>query len=212
MHPYTEFTIYFRHAQQDGIVVEELMFNLGMEILFLTALAIVAIMVLLFYAVVVRLGPKPDSISPKSSEKTGERIVETPTETEAVFLKRLPEDLASAPDEDTHVVPEALVGQETTPAEAQQTIQLEPPETVSTETPERPLEPASARAREAQEPVPEVQESPGVAPAEAPRDPGPAGCPYHLGYLRSRPKDSFVPDVCLSCPRILDCLHKKWLE
>jgi len=101
-----------------------------------------------------------------------------PKETEATFLKELPEGLRSAPAETPKAISEAPERQETAP--------VEPPETVS-----------------------EISKSPEAAPAEAAKEPGPPGCPYHMGYLTSRPKDSFVPDACLSCPKILDCLHKK---
>jgi hypothetical protein len=31
-------------------------------------------------------------------------------------------------------------------------------------------------------------------------------CPHHLGYLKKRSKDESVPDSCLTCPRILQCM------
>jgi len=31
-------------------------------------------------------------------------------------------------------------------------------------------------------------------------------CPHHLGYLKTRSKDEAVPDGCLICPRILQCM------
>jgi len=33
-----------------------------------------------------------------------------------------------------------------------------------------------------------------------------SNCPHEIGYLRSRPKDSAIPDECLICPRILQCM------
>jgi len=33
-------------------------------------------------------------------------------------------------------------------------------------------------------------------------------CSHEFGYLRSRPKDSAIPDECLTCPRILQCMVK----
>lgn len=35
-----------------------------------------------------------------------------------------------------------------------------------------------------------------------------SNCAYEFGYLRSRPKDSVIPDECLICPRILKCMVK----
>jgi len=31
-------------------------------------------------------------------------------------------------------------------------------------------------------------------------------CPHHLGYLKSRSKNEVVPDSCLTCPKILQCM------
>jgi len=31
-------------------------------------------------------------------------------------------------------------------------------------------------------------------------------CPYQMGYLRTRSKDQAVPDTCLTCPKILQCM------
>jgi DNA-directed RNA polymerase subunit RPC12/RpoP len=31
-------------------------------------------------------------------------------------------------------------------------------------------------------------------------------CPHHVGYLKKRSKDESVPDSCLTCPKILQCM------
>ena len=33
-----------------------------------------------------------------------------------------------------------------------------------------------------------------------------ANCPHYLGYLKERPKNTPIPDTCLSCPEIVQCL------
>lgn len=33
-----------------------------------------------------------------------------------------------------------------------------------------------------------------------------ADCPHHMGYLKSRGKSEGVPDGCLTCPKILQCM------
>ena len=33
-----------------------------------------------------------------------------------------------------------------------------------------------------------------------------ADCPHHVGYLKTRSKDQAVPDNCLTCPKILQCM------
>jgi len=32
------------------------------------------------------------------------------------------------------------------------------------------------------------------------------GCPYHFGYLSSRPEDSAIPQECMLCQRLGDCM------
>lgn len=33
-----------------------------------------------------------------------------------------------------------------------------------------------------------------------------ANCPHHVGYLKTRSKDEAVPDSCLTCSKILQCM------
>jgi len=177
-----------------------------METLFLTALIVVALVVLLFYIVAVRLETKPEIASAELKKKLKRKHVKALEETNVTFLKKLPEDLKSATAE-TPEIPE------TAPIEISEAAPVRPSEEISVKTLEiESLETPKAVPVEPPETVSEIPESPEEAPAEATKEPGPPGCPYHLGYLRSRPRDSFVPDVCLSCPRILDCLHKEWLK
>jgi len=30
-------------------------------------------------------------------------------------------------------------------------------------------------------------------------------CPYHFGYLKSLPRDSSIPDKCLTCANLMQC-------
>lgn len=182
------------------------MLNIGMETLFLTALIVVALVVLMFYIVAVRLETKPDIASTELKKKLKRKHVQPLKETKVTFLKELPGDLKSAPAETPEI-------SETAPIEISEAAPVRPSEKISVKTPEiESLETSKAVPVEPPETVSEIPERPEEAPAEATKEPGPSGCPYHLGYLRSRPRDSFVPDVCLSCPRILDCLHKEWLK
>ena len=34
----------------------------------------------------------------------------------------------------------------------------------------------------------------------------PSGCPHHFGYLTSRPKNAAIPQKCLICPKLTDCI------
>ena len=184
-----------------------------METIFLTAFIVVALVVLLFYIVVVRLETKPEIASAELKKKLKRKHVQPLKETKVAFLKELPEDLKSAPAETPKVIPETPEIPETAPIKISEAALVRPSEEISVKTSEiESLETPKAVPVEPPETVSEISESPEEAPAEVTKEPGPPGCPYHLGYLRSRPRDSFVPDVCLSCPRILDCLHKEWLN
>ncbi len=41
---------------------------------------------------------------------------------------------------------------------------------------------------------------------DAEQDAPVASCPHHVGYLKTRSKNEGVPDSCLTCPRILQCM------
>lgn len=36
--------------------------------------------------------------------------------------------------------------------------------------------------------------------------PSPPGCPHYFGYLKNRPKGTPIPDACLTCKKIVQCL------
>ena len=33
-----------------------------------------------------------------------------------------------------------------------------------------------------------------------------ADCPHYLGYLKKRPKDAPIPDACLTCEKMVQCI------
>lgn len=41
---------------------------------------------------------------------------------------------------------------------------------------------------------------------EAEKDTPAVSCPHHVGYLKTRSKSEAVPDSCLTCPKILQCM------
>jgi DNA-directed RNA polymerase subunit RPC12/RpoP len=34
-----------------------------------------------------------------------------------------------------------------------------------------------------------------------------AGCAHHLGYLKTRPKNTSIPEECLTCSKIIECMY-----
>jgi len=52
------------------------------------------------------------------------------------------------------------------------------------------------------------EEEPPAKPAKK-EEKGPSECPHNFGYLASRAKDAPIPQGCLTCPRIVDCMLKR---
>ena len=50
---------------------------------------------------------------------------------------------------------------------------------------------------------PSKEEEKGLKGEESPK-----GCPHHFGYLSHRPKDAPIPQECLTCPKIVECMLK----
>jgi hypothetical protein len=46
----------------------------------------------------------------------------------------------------------------------------------------------------------------GAVQKETEKDAVTVQCPHQMGYLRTRSKDQAVPDTCLTCPKILQCM------
>ena len=46
----------------------------------------------------------------------------------------------------------------------------------------------------------------GMSQKESGKEPSAFSCPHQMGYLKTRSKDQGVPDSCLTCPKILQCM------
>ena len=53
----------------------------------------------------------------------------------------------------------------------------------------------------------ERQETVSPAPVETEKT-GVQGCPHHFGYLGEHPKNTPIPNECLTCIKIMECLSK----
>jgi hypothetical protein len=51
------------------------------------------------------------------------------------------------------------------------------------------------------------KEEPQVEPPEK-EEKRPTRCLHSLGYLASRPKNVPIPEECLICPKLLECMHR----
>ena len=61
------------------------------------------------------------------------------------------------------------------------------------------LEVDEAGGEEAEESADVQAEHEPVKPADAP------GCPYYLGYLKKRQKNSPIPENCFTCTKMIEC-------
>jgi len=72
----------------------------------------------------------------------------------------------------------------------------------------QPMEPVEP-VREIAEPKPVEEEVEEKAEADTKTEgekAGPEGCPYHFGYLKEKGRDQPIPEKCLTCPKMLECL------
>ena len=54
----------------------------------------------------------------------------------------------------------------------------------------------------------EEEEETADAKPEKPSNAGDAaGCPYHLGYLKKRERNSPIPETCFTCNKMIECTH-----
>jgi DNA-directed RNA polymerase subunit RPC12/RpoP len=63
---------------------------------------------------------------------------------------------------------------------------------------------------ETQENVPETSETLGSSEEATSTQPKPEGvnCQHSLGYLKKRPKETAIPEACLTCGKLIECMAK----
>lgn len=60
----------------------------------------------------------------------------------------------------------------------------------------------------AQLPKEEERKEESLVESPGEEEKAPSGCPHHFGYLGSRAKDAPIPQECLTCQKVLDCVTK----
>ncbi len=77
-----------------------------------------------------------------------------------------------------------------------------------------PIRPSSEKVLDAISTEPQKEKEEKKKKEELPVKPpekeekGLSRCPHHFGYLASRAKDAPIPQECLTCPKVLDCMTK----
>ncbi len=69
---------------------------------------------------------------------------------------------------------------------------------------EKVLDVISARPQKEEEEKKKKEEPTAETPEE--EEKGPSGCPHRFGYLANRPRDAPIPQECLTCHKIVDCM------
>ena len=90
-------------------------------------------------------------------------------------------------------------------------IRQQSPEEEPVETSVQPTIPVETKGI-VEEPKAEVQtpkEPVPPPPKEIPKKGGPPGCSYYFGYLGELPKNTPIPDECLGCLKLMECLTKR---
>jgi len=167
--------------------------NLAVETMVLFELSIIdialliAITIIMILDISLLLKPKPSTETTINRQPQREPRTEDPAMPPATMQHELPIEEQERPERP--IVPEE------TP---EPKISVEIPETP--ETPEKPEE--SLEYSE----TPTTEEP--VEPTEAPesREETPLECPHYFGYLKKFPKNVPIPDECLGCLRIVECL------
>ena len=79
-------------------------------------------------------------------------------------------------------------------------------------TPSPPLHPSLEKVLDviSTQPQKEEEKKKEEPPVKPPKkeEKGPSGCPHRFGYLANRPKNAPIPQECLTCQKIVDCMLK----
>ncbi|UCE16037.1 MAG: hypothetical protein JSV12_09360, partial [Candidatus Bathyarchaeota archaeon] len=90
------------------------------------------------------------------------------------------------------------------PEKAEPAISVKIPESLETsETLEEPLEYETPTIEESVEPLETLESKEEALPPTNPPE-----CPHYFGHLKKLPKNLPIPDECLGCLRIIECLHQ----
>jgi len=118
-------------------------------------------------------------------------------------------NLSKTPAEQYYACPHCLIKLNTEAENEEDIIEESEPSPPIHPSLEKVLEAISAepqrerRDREAAPVKPSKEEEKGPRGEETPKR-----CPHHFGYLAHRPKDASIPQECLTCQKIVDCMLK----
>ena len=121
-------------------------------------------------------------------------------------------NLSKTPAEQYYACPHCLIKLETEAENEEDVIEESALGSPIHPSLEKVLEAISAEPQKEREGVEDREEAPVKPPNKEEKGPkgeeSPKGCPHHFGYLAQRPKDASIPQKCLTCPKIVDCMLK----
>jgi len=138
------------------------------------------ILIVLYVALVIRLKPSLKT-KKESSEKDADS--ETPPQSP----KEKPSEASPQPTKPLEKLPTYVEAREAPRVEIQ--------------TPKRTAPSSSEEALRMKELL--------IQRAKAAQKGGPPGCSYYFGFLGQLPKNTAIPDACLGCLKIMECLIKR---
>jgi len=150
----------------------------------------ITVLVILYVTLLLRLKPSTETIIDKQPQREPpikEAVTPPTTEPELSVEKQERPEKPIVPEE----TPESTIS-----VKIPETPE-EPPEQIETPTIEQPMEPTE---------TPESKEE-TLESREETSPPSPPECPHYFGYLKKLPKNLPIPDECLGCLRIVECLH-----
>ena len=114
-------------------------------------------------------------------------------------------NLSTKPVEQYHACPHCFIKLDADAENDENLIQEATPSPPVHPALEKVLDVISAQPQKEEEE--KKKEEPPVKPPEK-EEKGPSGCSHHFGYLANRPRDAPIPQECLTCPKIVDCMLK----
>jgi len=118
-------------------------------------------------------------------------------------------NLSKMPPEQYYACPRCLIKLDTDAENEEDVIEEHAPSPPIPPSLEKVLDAISARPQREIEDVEGKEEAPVKSSKEkekGPKEESPKGCPHQFGYLAHRPKNVPIPQECLTCQKIVECM------
>jgi len=118
-------------------------------------------------------------------------------------------NLSKTPAEQYYACPHCLIQLDTDAENEEDVIKESAPGPPIRPSLKKVLDPFSTKPQMEREGREEAPVKPSKEEEKGPEgEESPKGCPHHFGYLAHRPKDASIPEECLTCQKIVECMLK----